>query len=116
MEKRVEWLIHENFKPYGDGVILEGKRVMRHIIMPENDSKGTLYHSLKVVGYGPLTRWVEEGDNIKLSDFSAQFSPEFLWTDEVGDNEIKDKIDYLLVSEAFIKGVWGDKMIDEDEE
>jgi hypothetical protein len=101
------------FYPRKDKVVLAATRRENKIILlndNKNDENGVTYESLEVVSWGPLVEGFKVGDKIKLSD-SIVAQPQLLYCNynenEPSIDENKKKIDYLLVSDAFIQGIWG---------
>lgn len=97
------------FTPFGDQVVLRAERETRKnkLILPDSVKQENveIYTSVTVVGYGPKTSYTKIGDRVKLSEFGMNVAPELLYseTDDEGDEVTSD---FLLISEAFIKGRW----------
>lgn len=98
------------FYPRKDKVVLAAARRENKIILlnDKQNEDGVTYDALEVVSWGPLVEGLKVGDKIKLSD-SVVAQPMLLYCNynENDSDDGKKKIDYLLVSDAFIQGVWG---------
>lgn len=118
MEKRLVSVAHDKFEPFGEEVLISAFRVESKIILPgQDDPDKVMYQDLKVVAYGDKTRYVRVGDSVKMSEWGIKVTPEYMWGEGVeGDTdsmESTNKVDYLLISEAYIKGRWIDE-VEED--